>query len=151
MYLWIVIAGAVNSFLNACGIGSNDLANSFGTIYGSKVLTVNQIVVLASICELSGSILLGSSVSSTLAGNIVDVKIFALEPYILMYGMLCALASSAIWLYLATYLYLPVSTTHSIVGGILGFSIVYKNVDAISWYKSTDVFPYFTGIFPIII
>ena len=151
MYTWILVAGAVNSFIDACGIGSNDLANSFGTTYGSKVLTVFQIIILASIFEFTGAMVLGSPVTNTLAGSISNVAYFKSQPYVLMYGMLCALAGSSTWLYTATYLGLPVSTTHSIVGGIMGFSLVYKGVDGVVWIKSVPDFPYVAGFVPIVI
>ena len=151
MYTWILVAGAINSFIDACGIGSNDLANSFGTTYGSKVLTVFQIIILASIFEFSGALVLGSPVTNTLAGSISNVAYFKSQPYVLMYGMLCALAGSSTWLYTATYLGLPVSTTHSIVGGIMGFSLVYKGVDGVVWLKSVPDFPYVAGFVPIVI
>jgi len=151
MYTWILVAGALNSFIDACGIGSNDLANSFGTTYGSKVLTVFQIIILASIFEFTGAIVLGSPVTNTLAGSISNVAYFKSQPYVLMYGMLCALAGSSTWLYTATYLGLPVSTTHSIVGGIMGFSLVYKGVDGVMWIKSIPDFPYVAGFVPIVI
>ena len=151
MYTWILVAGALNSFIDACGIGSNDLANSFGTTYGSKVLTVFQIIILASIFEFSGALVLGSPVTNTLAGSISNVTYFKAQPYVLMYGMLCALAGSSTWLYTATYLGLPVSTTHSIVGGIMGFSLVYKGADGVVWLKSVPDFPYVAGFVPIVI
>ena len=151
MYTWILVAGALNSFIDACGIGSNDLANSFGTTYGSKVLTVFQIIGLASIFEFSGAMALGSPVTNTLAGSISNVAYFKAQPYVLMYGMLCALAGSSTWLYTATYLGLPVSTTHSIVGGIMGFSLVYKGADGVVWMKSIPDFPYVAGFVPIVI
>jgi sodium-dependent phosphate transporter len=151
MYTWILVAGALNSFIDACGIGSNDLANSFGTTYGSKVLTVVQIIGLASIFEFTGAMVLGSPVTNTLAGSISNVAYFKTQPYVLMYGMLCALAGSSTWLYTATYLGLPVSTTHSIVGGIMGFSLVYKGADGVVWLKSVPDFPYVAGFVPIVI
>lgn len=151
MYTWILVAGALNSFLDACGIGSNDLANSFGTTYGSKVLTVPQIILLASIFEFLGAMVLGSPVTNTLAGSISNVSYFKSQPYVLMYGMLSALAGSTTWLYTATYLGLPVSTTHSIVGGIMGFSLVYKGIDGVVWTKSIPDFPFVGGFVPIAI
>lgn len=151
MYTWILVAGAINSFIDACGIGSNDLANSFGTTYGSKVLTVTQIIGLASVFEFAGAMVLGSPVTNTLAGSISNVAFFKSQPYVLMYGMLCALAGSSTWLYTATYLGLPVSTTHSIVGGIMGFSLVYKGADGVVWIKSIPDFPYVAGFVPIVI
>jgi sodium-dependent phosphate transporter len=151
MYTWILVAGAFNSFIDACGIGANDLANSFGTTYGSKVLSVAQIIGLASIFEFAGAMALGSPVTNTLAGSISNVTFFKSQPYVLMYGMLCALAGSSTWLYTATYLSLPVSTTHSIVGGIMGFSLVYKGLDGVVWIKSIPDFPYVSGFVPIVI
>jgi solute carrier family 20 (sodium-dependent phosphate transporter) len=151
MYTWILVTGALNSFIDACGIGANDLANSFGTTYGSKVLSVAQIIGLASVFEFTGAMVLGSPVTNTLAGSISNVAFFKSQPYVLMYGMLCALAGSSTWLYTATYLGLPVSTTHSIVGGIMGFSLVYKGVDGVVWLKSIPDFPYVAGFVPIVI
>ena len=151
MYTWVVVAGAINSFFDACGIGANDLANSFGTTFGSKVLTLTQIVGLASVFEFSGAMLLGAPVTNTLAGSISNVAFFKSQPYVLMYGMLSALAASTTWLYTATYLDLPVSTTHSIVGGIMGFSLVYKGLDGVVWSKSIPDFPYVAGFVPIVI
>lgn len=151
MYTWILVAGAINSFIDACGIGANDLANSFGTTFGSKVLTLTQIVGLASVFEFSGAMLLGAPVTNTLAGSISNVAFFKSQPYVLMYGMLSALAASSTWLYTATYLDLPVSTTHSIVGGIMGFSLVYKGVDGVVWNKTIPDFPYVAGFVPIVI
>jgi sodium-dependent phosphate transporter len=151
MYTWILVAGAINSFIDACGIGANDLANSFGTTYGSKVLTLTQIVGLASVFEFSGAMLLGAPVTNTLAGSISNVAYFKSQPYVLMYGMLSALAASSTWLYTATYLGLPVSTTHSIVGGIMGFSLVYKGVEGVVWNKTIPDFPYVAGFVPIVI
>lgn len=151
MYTWILVTGALNSFIDACGIGANDLANSFGTTYGSKVLSVAQIIGLASVFEFTGAMVLGSPVTNTLAGSISNVAFFKSQPYVLMYGMLCALAGSSTWLYTATYLGLPVSTTHSIVGGIMGFSMVYKGVDGVVWLKSIPDFPYVAGFVPIVI
>jgi sodium-dependent phosphate transporter len=151
MYTWILVAGGINSFIDACGIGANDLANSFGTTYGSKVLTLAQIVGLASVFEFGGAMLLGAPVTNTLAGSISNVAYFKSQPYVLMYGMLSALAASSTWLYTATYLGLPVSTTHSIVGGIMGFSLVYRGVDGVVWSKAIPDFPYVAGFVPIVI
>ena len=112
LYLWIVVMGGINSFADACGIGMNDLANSFGTIYGSKVLNKWQIVVIACCCEFSGAMLLGKQVVSTISGSISNSAAFKSNPYVMMYGFLCDLAGSTCWLYTATYLKMPVSTTH---------------------------------------
>ena len=130
LYLWVVVIGGINSFLDACGIGMNDLANSFGTVYGSKVLNKWQIVAIAIVMEFSGAMLLGKQVVGTISGGISNTSYFKNDPYVLMYGFLTALGASTIWLYTATHLKLPVSTTHAIVGGIMGFSLVFGGAQA---------------------
>ncbi|EAN94202.1 phosphate-repressible phosphate permease, putative [Trypanosoma cruzi] len=149
-YLWIAVVGGILAFLTGCGVGMNDLANAFGTTYGSRVLTLKQIVLVASICEFAGAVSLGGEVTSTIAGGIADSSHFASEPYVLMYGMLCALGAAFAWLLLATALTLPVSSTHSIAGGIIGFSLVYGGANSVSWAKKKSEFPFVTGVVPII-
>jgi len=150
-YTWIVVCGGIAAGAMAWGIGANDLANAFGTTYGSGVLTQKQIVVLASVCEFGGAFALGSQVTKTIAGSITSVDHFVTEPYVFMYGMLSALVAATSWTYLATYLELAVSTTHSIIGGIMGFALVSGGGGAVSWMKSTPDFPYVTGAVPVVI
>lgn len=149
-YLWIVVVGGFVAFLTGAGVGMNDLSNAFGTTYGAKILTLLQIVILASICEFSGSILLGGSVTSTISSGIADPSAFVNAPYVLMYGMLCALGSAFVWLALATWLILPVSSTHSICGGVIGFGLVYGGISGVNWAKPKDEFPFVDGVVPII-
>nr|CCC89257.1 putative phosphate-repressible phosphate permease [Trypanosoma congolense IL3000] len=149
-FLWITVVGGILSFLTGCGVGMNDLANSFGTTYGSRVLKLWQIVILASICEFVGAIALGSEVTSTISNGIADPKTFKDEPYILMYGMMCALAAAFTWLFVATVVSLPVSSTHSIAGAIIGFALVYGGAGAVSFAKKKDSFPFISGVAPIV-
>ena len=135
MYLWIFVTGIIFAFYNAWGIGANDCANSFATSVGSKVLTLKQAVIIAAIFEFSGAVLMGSHVTDAIRKKIVDRNIFEDNPGALMYGMLCADLSSAIWLTVATYLKWPVSTTHSIIGAIVGFSLAYGGKEAVMWEK----------------
>ena len=135
MYQWIFVCGILFAFYNAWGIGANDCANSFATSVGAKVLTLRQAVVVAAIFEFSGAVLMGSHVTDTVRKSIVSINIFENNPGALMYGMLCADLSSALWLTIATYFKYPVSTTHSIIGAIVGFSLVYGGKDAIVWNK----------------
>jgi solute carrier family 20 (sodium-dependent phosphate transporter) len=135
MYQWIFICGIFFALYNAWGIGANDCANSFATSVGSGVLTIKKAVVIAAIFEFSGAVLMGSHVTDTVRKSIVDIEIFDSNPGALMYGMLCADLASAIWLTLATYLKYPVSTTHSIIGAIVGFSLAYGGQDAVDWKK----------------
>lgn len=116
-YEWIVVLGGLMAFFTAYGIGANDVANAFATSVGSKALTLKQAIIIAGVFEFGGSVLLGSSVTSTIRKNIADTGVFEDDPEVLMYGMLCVIAATGLWLILASYLELPVSTTHSVIGG----------------------------------
>lgn len=130
-YLWIVVVGFVVSFLLGFAIGANDVANSFGTSVGSGVLTFRQACILATICETSGSVLLGYKVADTIRKNILDISVFEGVEEELMLGMLSTLFGSAVWMFIATYFKLPVSTTHSMVGSTVGFALVSKGTQGI--------------------
>ncbi len=122
-------------------IGSNDLANAMGTIIGSKVLTINQVIIIASLFEFLGAISIGGRVATTLSSNIVPLyKIFVQSENLLIYGMIASLLTSSFLVTLATFYSLPVSTSHSIVGSILGFGIscIFQNYlifNDINWVK----------------
>ena len=153
MYEWIFICGIIFAFYNAWGIGANDCANSFATSVGAKVLTLKQAVLIAAVFEFCGAVFMGSHVTSTVRKKIVDIDIFENNPGALMYGMLCSDLASAIWLTIATYFKLPVSTTHSIIGAIVGFSLAYGGNNAVNWKKiwlviaSWVASPVLSGIF----
>lgn len=151
MYTWIVAVGGVSAFAMAWGIGANDLANAFGTAYGAGVLTLKQIVLVASVCEFGGALLLGREVTQTIGSSVVNVASFSAAPYVFMYGMLCALVASTSWVAAATYWELPVSTTHSIIGGVIGFGMTYAGPSAITWFAPKDEFPYMKGVVPIVV
>ena len=125
MLLWIVIVGGLASFYNSWGIGANDCANSFATSVGAGVLSLRHAIIIAGIFEFLGAFLMGSHVTSTIRKKIVNLDIYDDNPEVLMLGMLCANLSAAIWLHLASYIKMPVSTTHSIIGAIVGFSLAY--------------------------
>jgi len=146
MYLWIVIVGGIFAFFSAAGIGSNDAANAFATSVGSKALTINQAVVLAAIFETAGAILMGSHVTDTIRKGIADYKCFEDDADLLMYGCMWVILSVGMWLFLASYLEMPVSTTHSCVGGMIGMAMVLKGPDCVIWYKAVDTFPYIGGV-----
>ncbi|CAH8475323.1 unnamed protein product [Schistosoma intercalatum] len=134
--IWMVVVGFIIAFILAFGIGANDVANSFGTSVGAKVLTLKQACILATICELSGSVLLGAKVSNTIRKGIVSVELFQTIDnghVLLMAGQVAALGGSCIWLLVATFFRLPVSGTHSIVGATIGFSLVVFGLNAIQW------------------
>jgi solute carrier family 20 (sodium-dependent phosphate transporter) len=135
MYTWIFVSGIIFTFYNAWGGGANDCANSFATAVGSKTLTLKQAVLVATIFEFTGAVLMGSHVTDAVRKNIVSEDLFTNNPGALMFGMLCANLASALWLTFATYLKWPVSTTHSIIGAIIGFSLAYGGADGINWDK----------------
>lgn len=153
----LVIIAALVGFLMAWGIGANDVANAMGTSVGSKVLTIKQAVLVAMVFEFAGAYLAGGEVTSTIRKGIIDPAAFAGHPDVLVLGMISALLAAGIWLVIASYLGWPVSTTHSIVGSIIGFSVVGVGVDAVNWAKvggivgSWVVTPLISGIFAFFI
>ncbi|VDL61386.1 unnamed protein product [Hymenolepis diminuta] len=134
--LLLVLVGFMIAFALAFGIGANDVANSFGTSVGSKVLTLKTACILATIFEIGGSVLLGGQVSATIRGGIINPELFNTTTngaLALMYGQVASLASSCIWMLVATFFKLPVSGSHSIVGATAGFGLVLFGLNGIQW------------------
>ena len=117
----------------ACNIGANDVANAMGTSVGSKALTFKQAIMIAAVAEFIGAFFVGGHVSDTIRKGMLDPTIFEAVPYHLVYGMISALIAAALWLHIASYLGWPVSTTHSIVGGVVGFGVIAGGMDVINW------------------
>lgn len=122
-------------FYMAWNIGANDVANAMGTSVGSKALTLKKAVFLAAILEFSGAFFVGSEVSETIQKGIVDPTVFSSEPLLFILGMMGALLSTGILLQIASYFGLPISTTHALVGAVLGFGLVIGGAGAIFWSK----------------
>lgn len=146
MYLWILIVGGIFAFTAAMGIGANDAANAFATSIGSKALTIRQAVVLAVIFESLGAILMGSHVTDTIRKGIVNYECFEEQPYTLMYGSMWVLLAVTLWLFLASKWEMPVSTTHSCVGGMIGIGIALGGTHCVNWYEPKDTFPFVGGV-----
>ena len=119
----------------AWGIGANDVANAMGTPVGSGAITVKQAIIIAAIFEFAGAFIAGGQVTKTIRKGIIDPSSIAGNPELLVYGMLAALLAAAIWLMLASTRGWPVSTTHTIVGAIVGFASVGIGIDAVNWGK----------------
>ncbi len=131
-FILIVTAAAVG-FLMAWGVGANDVANAMGTSVGSKALTIKQAIFIAMIFEFAGAYLAGGEVTSTIRKGIIDSAFFVDSPDLLVFGMISSLLSAGIWLAVASYLGWPVSTTHSIIGAIVGFAAVGVSADSVEW------------------
>ena len=138
-------------FTTAFGIGANDVANAFATSVGSGAVTIKMAIMLAAVCEFTGALFMGSHVTDAIRGKISDFNCFTNDPAILMYGCMCVLAATSIWLLLASYLEVPVSTTHSCVGGMIGMTIVTRGQKCVIWTKKVDEFPYVKGVSAIVV
>jgi len=131
----IIVLAALFGFYMAWNIGANDVANAMGTSVGARSISLKQAIIIAAVFEFAGAVLVGSHVSLTIAKGIVNPSDYSSNSNIFAYGMLATLLASSIWINLATKLSLPVSSTHSIVGGVIGFGIVSQGVSSIQWTK----------------
>eukprot|EP00914_Ancora_sagittata_P009125 GHVO01017587.1.p1 GENE.GHVO01017587.1~~GHVO01017587.1.p1 ORF type:complete len:571 (+),score=50.07 GHVO01017587.1:3-1715(+) len=137
-YVWIVAIGGIACFFVGFGIGANDVANNFGTSVGAGSISLLSAMLIAAVFELIGSVGFGASVTSTVKSKIVDPDAYSQMVDVLMYGNLCALLTSGFWLIYASKYGLPVSTTHTIVGSLLGFGLV-SNKDAVNWGEVANI------------
>lgn len=132
--VYIGLAAVFGLFM-AWGIGANDVANAMATSVGSKALTIKQAIIVAAIFEFLGAVLAGGEVTSTIRKGIIETDLLSGSPELLIYGMLAALLAAGTWLLIASHFGWPVSTTHSIVGAIVGFAAVGIGFDAVVWGK----------------
>ncbi|GAA0664512.1 inorganic phosphate transporter [Rheinheimera tangshanensis] len=137
--LLLIIIAAVFGFFMAYGVGANDVANAMGTSVGSKALTLKQALIVAAIFEAAGAWLAGGEVTSTIRSGIVDAEAFKAVPELLVYGMIASLLAAGTWLLVATHFGWPVSTTHSIVGAIIGFASVGVGMEYVHWDEVTSI------------
>lgn len=131
----LIYMAGIFGLLMAFGIGANDVANAMGTSVGSKALTIKQAIIIAMIFEFAGAFLAGGEVTSTIRKGIIDAGGLAETPELLVFGMMASLLAAGIWLIVATYFGWPVSTTHSIVGAIVGFAAVGIGMEIVNWGK----------------
>lgn len=132
-YLTYLVLASVFGFLMAWGVGANDVANAMGTSVGSKALTIRQAIIIATIFEFLGAFLAGGQVTNTIRKGIIDPSVINIPPEIFILGMLSALLAAAIWLIIASKFGWPVSTSHTIVGAVVGFGAMKLGLDAINW------------------
>ena len=129
----LIIVAIIAGFYVAWNIGANDVANAVGTSVGSGALTLKQAVLIAAIFEFCGAFFLGGTVSETIESGIVNSSIFSENNNDYIFGMMASLFAAGVWLQFASYFGWPVSTTHSIVGAVLGFGLVVGGIEAIYW------------------
>ena len=155
----LLILACLFGFFMAWGVGANDVANAMGTSVGSGALTVKQAIFIAILMEFTGAYLAGGSVTETIRKGIIDpsMPLLVENPNLLVYGMLASLLAAGTWLLVATHYGWPVSTTHSIVGAIVGFAAVGISADAVSWGKVATIVacwvvsPLMSGLFAFLI
>ena len=135
--IFLLIGGSAVAiaFYVAWSIGANDVANSMGTSVGSKAISIKQAILIAGVFEFAGAVLIGIHVTKTIQNGVVDPTLFSANPDIYVYGMLAALLAAAIWISISTYFSLPISTSQSIVGALIGFGLIAIGPSAISWEK----------------
>ena len=139
IFLIILILGITAASFQAWNIGANDVANAMGTSVGSKAVTLKQAIIIAAVFEFSGAVLVGSHVADTLRNGLIDTSYFNTHPELLAIGMLSALLAAGIWLFIATIFGLPVSTTHAIVGSVVGIGIAAIGFHAVYWPKVIQI------------
>lgn len=131
----LFVLACVFGLFMAWGIGANDVSNAMGTSVGSRALTMKQAIMIAMVFEFAGAYLAGGEVTETIRSGIVDLDVMTNYPDLFVFGMLSSLLAAGTWLLIASILGWPVSTTHSIVGAIIGFAAVGISVDAVQWGK----------------
>ena len=155
--VWYLGLAAAFGLFMAWGIGANDVANAMATSVGSKALTIKQAILVAAVFEFAGAFLAGGQVTSTIRKGIIDASSVESNPELLIFGMLAALLAAAVWLLIASRKGWPVSTTHSIVGAIVGFAAVGIGVESVHWAKvgtiaaSWVVSPMLSGVLAFLI
>jgi len=132
--VFLALATVFGLFM-AWGIGANDVANAMATSVGARAITVKQALIIAGIFEFAGAVLAGGEVTATIRKGIVDTTSITDSPELLIYGMLASLLAAGVWLFIASRKGWPVSTTHSIVGAIVGFAMVGIGIDSVQWNK----------------
>ncbi len=129
----VLAVAAIAGLYMAWNIGANDVANAMGTSVGSGALTLRGAIIVAAIFEFGGAMLAGGTVTKTIRKGIVDMDALGGDPMVIAIGMTCCLIAAALWLNIATYAGWPVSTTHSIVGAVMGFGLIAGGFEAVNW------------------
>ncbi|KAK0622742.1 phosphate transporter [Immersiella caudata] len=132
---YLLVIGTIFAFLDAWNIGANDVANAWATSVASRSIEYLHAMIIAAIMEFSGAVGVGARVADTIRTKIVDTQQFADSPAVLMLGMVCAIIASSLYLTFATKIGLPVSTTHSLMGGVIGFGVAALGFNGVQWVQ----------------
>ena len=137
---WFIGLALLFGLYMTWGVGANDLANAMGTSVGAGALSVKQAIIIAAVFEFAGAVLAGGSVTSTIRKGIIDPAGLVDNPEYLVYGMLAALLAAGFWLMIASAKGWPVSTTHSIIGALIGFGMVGIGTSSVQWDQVVSIF-----------
>ncbi|KAH7306038.1 putative phosphate-repressible Na+/phosphate cotransporter Pho89 [Stachybotrys elegans] len=132
-YTYIFALSTFFAFLDAWNIGANDVANSFATSVSSRSLTMKQAMAVAAVCEFAGSVAVGSRVADTIRTRIVDPHLYDSSPAVLLLAMMCTILGSSTFLTVATRYGMPVSTTHAVIGGLVGSATASVGITKVNW------------------
>ena len=137
----LLIMACFFGFFMAWGVGANDVANAMGTSVGARAITIKQAIIIAMVFEFTGAWLAGGEVTSTIRSSIIDIESAGFDdrPELLIFGMLSSLLAAGIWLVVASKYGWPVSTTHSIIGAIVGFAMVGISADSVMWGQVLEI------------
>ena len=137
----LLIMACFFGFFMAWGVGANDVANAMGTSVGARAITIKQAIIIAMVFEFTGAWLAGGEVTSTIRSSIIDIESAGFDdrPELLIFGMLSSLLAAGIWLVVASKYGWPVSTTHSIIGAIIGFAMVGISADSVMWGQVLEI------------
>ena len=135
----LVIITAIFGFFMAFGVGANDVSNAMGTSVGSGTINAKQAIIIAMIFECAGAYLAGGEVTETIKSGVIDTTLYVAEPEVLALGMMASLFSAGFWLLIASRMGWPVSTTHTIIGAVIGFACVTAGVDAVEWSEIGNI------------
>jgi inorganic phosphate transporter, PiT family len=135
----LILVAVIFGLFMAWGIGANDVANALGTSVGSGAITIKTAIIVAAIFEFAGASLAGGNVTRTIRKGIIDPTQIGDKPEIIVYGMIAALLAAGCWLAIASTKGWPVSTTHTIVGAIVGFAVAGIGIDAVAWGKISQI------------
>lgn len=153
MDIVLIVCALLIGFYMLWNIGANDVANAIGTSVGSGALTLKRAIIIAGLLEFSGAFILGSNVSETIQHGLINPHTFVHDPMLFVLGMLAALMATAVWLQIATFFRWPVSTTHAIIGAVIGFGAVVGGFQSVQWREvgtialSWVISPTLSGVF----